>query len=314
MWNGKLVSSLVGSMAVLAIVQSASVARAQDYSIAQFISVLNGLGYAVPLNAPPSDPKVQQAIREFQVDYRLPVDGTLNRPTQDRAMRVVKTLQTQLNRIVKPSPQLPISQFYGQQTETAVRLFQQQNKLPATGVATIETRQRLEDLFNDAVPRGSTSSSTPPSSNTTASESSSSSTRTPSTSNGASSVPFGKIYTGQQVRAILIGFGYDINPEASLSDPAVVRSIRELQQLYGLSETGKADQPTQEVLSKVIRNLRNNLRSILDSDLPVASVYDSATRTAVRQFQSRFNLRVNGVANLEVRTRIDQEAKQVRKG
>mgnify|MGYP002777114043 CR=1 FL=1 len=294
MWNGKFASLLIGSAAAIAIVHPAWAARTQDYTIAQFVSVLNGLGYAVPLNAPPTDPRVQQAIRDFQVQYRLPVDGTLNLPTQDRAAGVIKALQTQLNKVVKPSPQLPGTQFYGKQTEAAVRQFQQQNNLPVTGIATIETRQRLEAIFNDAVPR--TDGSSPPvTSNPTPAPN-------PGTSLG--------IYTEGQFKAVLLGFGYDINPNAPLTDPAIVRAIRELQQIYGLSETGQADRATQETLAQVVRNLRNNLRKVLQSDLAIAQVYDAATQAAVRQFQSRFRLRVNGRANLEVRSRIDQAARR----
>ncbi len=294
MWNARLVSSVVwGSVAVVVCSQSVNAARSQDYSPAQFISVLNGLGYAVPLDASITDPRVQQAIRDFQIQFRLPVDGTLNNPTQDRAADIVRSLQAALNRAVKPSPQLPSSQFYGRQTEAAVKQFQQQNRLPATGTATLETRQRLNDILSDAEPRTPSNPDNPPASNPT--------------------VPSQlSIYTEAQIKAILVGFGYDINSQASLSDPPTVRAIRELQQIYGLSETGAIDRATEEKFSSVIRNLRNNLKMLLRSNFAIAQYYDAATQAAVRQFQSRYGLRVNGVASLEVRSRIDAEARRIR--
>ncbi|MGG6268741.1 peptidoglycan-binding protein [Leptolyngbya sp. AN03gr2] len=289
MWNARLVSGVVwGSVVGIVLCQSVNAARSQDYTPAQFISVLNGLGYAVPLDARIDDPRVQQAIRDFQIQFRLPVDGTLNNPTQDRAADIVRTLQSALNRTVKPSPQLPATQFYGRQTEAAVRLFQQQNRLPATGIATLETRQRLNEIVSDAEPRqptNPTSSANPPRSQLF-------------------------IYTEPEIKAILTGFGYDINSQAPLSDPPTVRAIRELQRNYGLSETGAIDRATEEKFSSVMRNLRNNLRVILRSNFAIAQYYDAATQAAVRQFQARNGLRVTGIADLSVRSRIDAAARR----
>jgi peptidoglycan hydrolase-like protein with peptidoglycan-binding domain len=259
----------------------------------QFLSVLNGLGYAVPTQGAIGDAQVQQGVRQFQIEFRLPVDGRMNIPTQDRLAEIVRTLQLGLNRTVTPNPQLPGSQFYGKQTESAVRQFQQQNRLPATGIATLETRQRLNDVLNDAIPRSQVTGSAP---------------SAPVQSSTLS------IYTEPQVKAILTGFGYDINQQAPLSDAPTQRAIREIQKIYGLSETGQVDRATEEKLSSVMRNLRNNLKAILRSDFAIAQYYDPATQAAVRQFQSRFGLRATGVANLETRSRIDIEARRFRRG
>lgn len=299
MWNARLISSVVcGSVAIVAYTQAANAVRSQDYSPAQFISVLNGLGYAVQLDAPITDPRVQQAIRDFQVQYALPVDGTLNNPTQDKASEIVRSLQSTLNRAVKPSPQLPVSQFYGRQTEAAVKQFQQQNRLPITGIATLETRRRLNAILNDEEPRTAppVTPVTPP---------------TPTTPSARSEL---SIYTEPQIKEILAGFGYDINPQAPLSDAATVKAIRELQGIYGLSQTGAINRDTEERLSSVVRNLRNNLKLLLKSSFAISQYYDAATRAAVEQFQSRYGLRVNGIANLAVRRRIDVEARKLRSG
>lgn len=285
--------------------QAANAARSQDYRPEQFLSVLNGLGYAVPLDATIEDPRVQQGIREFQIQFRLPVDGQLNLPTQDRAADIVRTLQTSLNRILSPSPQLPGSQFYGKQTEEAVRQFQQQNRLPATGIANLETRQRLSDILNDAIPRSSATPTTPATLPATPT--------TPAISPLIARTQL-SVYTEPQIKAILLGLGYDINPQAPLTDAPTVRAIRDLQKNYGLSETGTIDRATEEKLSSVMRNLRNNLRLILRSDFAITQYYDAAVQAAIRQFQSRQNLRVNGIATLEVRSRIDAEARRLRRG
>jgi peptidoglycan hydrolase-like protein with peptidoglycan-binding domain len=281
-----------GSVAVIVCSQSVNAARSQDYSSAQFISVLNGLGYAVPLDAPITDPRVQQAIRDFQIQFRLPVDGTLNNPTQDQAANIVQSLQSALNRTVKPSPQLPVSQFYGKQTEAAVKQFQQQNRLPVTGIVTLETRQRLDQISSDSDPRIPSNPTNPPVASNPPARSQLS------------------IYTEAEIKAILSGFGYDINQQAALSDLPTARAIRDLQRIYGLSESGAIDRETEEKFSSVMRNLRNNLKVILRSNFAIAQYYDAATQSAIRQFQSRYGLRVDGIANLEVRSRIDAEARR----
>ncbi|MBD2370434.1 MULTISPECIES: peptidoglycan-binding domain-containing protein [Leptolyngbya] len=288
--SGWVMGSLVSGMILCPAVNAA---RSQDYTVAQFLSVLNGLGYAVPLNAPIDDPRVRQGIREFQFQFQLPVDETLNIPTQDKAADIVRTLQLGLNRTVRPNPELPGSQFYGKQTEEAVKKFQQQNRLPATGIANLETRRRLNDLLNDAVPRTESQNSPP--------------------SQPALQSPALSIYTDAQIKAILAGFGYDINQKAPLTDAPTRRAIRELQQIYGLSETGLVNRATEEKLSSVMRNLRNNLKAILRSDFAIAQYYDSATQAAIRQFQARYGLRVTGLANLETRSRLDDEARRLRR-
>lgn len=300
MWNGRTnaVAALLGGALLwslaepIAIHQPAWAARTQDYTPEQFISVLNGLGYPVPLATPFSSPSVQQSIRDFQVQYRLPVDGTLNPPTQDLAADLIKKLQADLNRVVKLDAPLPGSQFYGRQTEAAVRSFQQQNKLPATGTATLETRQRINDILNDALPRPGQPGS-----------SGGSSSGSPNTSLG--------IYTQGQLRSLLLGFGYDVNPQQPLTDVSTVRAIQDIQSLYNLPPTGQPDQRTQEILATLVKNLRNSLRIVLRSDLPITQFYDAQAQAAVREFQTRYGLPANGAATLALRSRIDAEARRV---
>jgi peptidoglycan hydrolase-like protein with peptidoglycan-binding domain len=291
---GMTIATVLIGTALSVSVQPAWAVRSQDYAPEQFISVLNGFGYPVSLSAPLTDPIVQQAIRDFQAQNRLPVDGTLNPPTQDKAADLVRQLQSELNRVIQPSPQLPGSQFYGKQTESVVRLFQRQNGLPETGIATFETRQRISDILNDATPRNPT---TPP-------------TTRPATPPPTSSVPLGNLYNESEFRLVLRGLGYDIDPQRPLTDTPTVAAIRDFQQRYGLSVNGGADQPTQEKAAVIVRNLRFSLRVVLKSDLPIDRYYDTPTQEAVRAFQARVGLGVDGIATVRVRQRLDAEAKR----
>ncbi|PSB16372.1 peptidoglycan-binding protein [Phormidesmis priestleyi ULC007] len=275
--------------------QSAWAVRSQNYTPDQFVSVLFGFGYPVTPGTPLIDVRVQQAIRDFQTQYRLPVDGTLNAPTQDKAASLVSDLQTNLNRAMQPSPQLPGSQFYGAQTKNAVALFQRQNKLPETGIATLETYQRLQDIISDAIPLpGQPTTPIAP------------------TAPPVSSVPIGTLYNETDFRAVLLGLGYDVNPAKPLNDAPAVRAIRDFQQRYGLSETGRADQPTQEKAAIVVRNLRNNLKTVLRNNLSIFPFYDDVTQASVRQFQTQAGLRVDGIATQTVRAQLDATARRVR--
>ncbi len=291
--NGAIVTVLVSAAWVLG-GQSAGAVRSQNYTPDQFVSVLFGFGYPVTPGTPLIDLRVQQAIRDFQTQYRLPVDGTLNAPTQDKAASLVSDLQANLNRAMQPSPQLPGSQFYGTQTKNAVALFQRQNNLPETGIATLETYQRLQDIISDAIPLPGQPTPIVP------------------TIPPVSSVAIGTLYNEPDFRAVLLGLGYDVNPNKPLNDGPAVRAIRDFQQRYGLSETGRADQPTQEKAAIVVRNLRNNLKTVLRNNLAIFPFYDDVTEASVRQFQTQAGLRVNGIATQTVRAQLDATARRVK--
>jgi len=292
-FNFAIVPVLIG-VAWMAGGQSAWAVRSQNYTPDQFVSVLVGLGYPVNPGAPLVDVRIQQAIRDFQTQYRLPVDGTLNTPTQDKAASLISDLQTSLNRVVQPSPQLPASQFYGAQTKNAVALFQRQNNLPETGIATLETYQKIRDIVSDAIPLPGQPTPIEP------------------TVPPVSSVAIGALYSETDFRSVLLGLGYEVNPGRPLSDAPSIRAIRDFQQRYGLSETGRADQPTQETGASVVRNLRNNLKLVLRNNLSIVLFYDNATEISVRQFQTQAGLRVDGVATQAVRAQLDAAARRVK--
>ncbi|NJR49769.1 MAG: peptidoglycan-binding protein [Leptolyngbyaceae cyanobacterium CSU_1_3] len=111
---------------------------------------------------------------------------------------------------------------------------------------------------------------------------------------------------------LLSGLGYDIDPQKPLSDSPAVLAIRDFQQRYGLSVNGRADQPTQEKGAAIVRNMRFSLAKVLKNNLPIDRYYDTPTRNAVRDFQSRIGLSVNGIATITVRKRLDEEARRRR--
>jgi peptidoglycan hydrolase-like protein with peptidoglycan-binding domain len=293
----------------LAVYQPVWAARSLDYNAEQFVSVLNGLGYPVALGTPLNDARVQQAIRDFQVQYQLPVDGRINIPSQDLAADVVRNLQRHLNLVLKLKAPLPLTQFYGPQTEAAVKLFQQEYKLPATGIATLETRQKLAEVISRLSP---TAIATVPSTVERPPDDPSMVPAKPSSMPlGTPAATVGNIYEEAEFRLLLQNLGYDIDPSQPLTDVPTQRAIRSFQQTYALAITGQADQLTQERAAMVVRTIRNNLKITMNRNFAVTAAYDADTIAAVKQFQTKMGWRVDGIASPTVRKKLDAEAKRV---
>ncbi len=134
----------LGLAASLVSYEVAFAVRSRDYTPREFRAMLRGFGYNVTPGNTLRDQETIAAIRQFQQGYRLEVDGIAGPITQNLSADLVRILKNNLNLVVKPSPGLSSSQFYDAQTEAAVRRFQQQFNLQATGIATLADRQRLD--------------------------------------------------------------------------------------------------------------------------------------------------------------------------
>ncbi|MGH8001296.1 MAG: peptidoglycan-binding domain-containing protein, partial [Brasilonema sp.] len=102
-------------------------------------------GYSVKLSDTPlTAADTKTAIQEFQKGYQIkPANGTAGTKTQDFAAKIVEVLQTNLNLVTKPNPPLPRNQYYGPQTEAAVKQYQKKLGLQETGIADLALRQKL---------------------------------------------------------------------------------------------------------------------------------------------------------------------------
>lgn len=128
-----------------------------NYTNAQLRNILNGLGHRTKVSgdgsnfpltnddSPLTDAHTQEAIKKFQQEYQLVVDGIAGPKTMAMAERVIRILQDELNRVVKAG--LPSNQpFYGPLTVAAVKRFQSQIHLPQDGVASYPVRVKLYEL------------------------------------------------------------------------------------------------------------------------------------------------------------------------
>jgi peptidoglycan hydrolase-like protein with peptidoglycan-binding domain len=118
------------------------------YALNQFKAVLDGLGYNLGPNGYGGnhsnvlDFYTQAAIQEFQAQHHLPITGTLDHTTSDKARQLIRNLKHSLNLAI--DAQLPINEFYGPRTFEAVTRFQKLHHLPVTGIASNVVRNRLD--------------------------------------------------------------------------------------------------------------------------------------------------------------------------
>ncbi|KAM3095098.1 peptidoglycan-binding protein [Phormidesmis sp. 146-35] len=126
-----------------------------NYTNAEIRSILNGLGFRSRVfsddrtnpsfpytedNSPLTDPTTQHAIRKFQTEYKLGVDGTAGSETKAKLEQVMRILHSELRALV--DPRFPMDQpFYGLQTIAAMRTYQRQ--LAEDGIATLPVREKL---------------------------------------------------------------------------------------------------------------------------------------------------------------------------
>lgn len=135
---------------------------AVNYTNAQIRSILNGLGFRSRVfsndrtnpsfpytedNSAMTDPSTQHAIRKFQTEYKLTIDGIAGSVTKAKLEQVMRILHSELKAVVDPN--FPTNEpFYGLQTIAAVRTYQRQ--LAEDGIATLPVREKLYEKSGGA--------------------------------------------------------------------------------------------------------------------------------------------------------------------
>jgi peptidoglycan hydrolase-like protein with peptidoglycan-binding domain len=120
-------------------------------------------------------------------------------------------------------------------------------------------------------------------------------------------------YTPREMHSVLRGFGYEIILGDTLTNQASVNAIRQFQQGYKLPVDGSANSKTQDYAADLVKILQTNLNIVVKPNpaLPVNQFYGPQTEAAVMQFQRKLNLPDTGIATLQVRQRLDEEAKKL---
>ncbi|HIK08070.1 MAG TPA: peptidoglycan-binding protein [Trichormus sp. M33_DOE_039] len=121
-------------------------------------------------------------------------------------------------------------------------------------------------------------------------------------------------YTPQEFRAVLRGLGYNVQVTNSpLTDAETKKAISEFQKGYKLTVDGIAGPKTQDFAATIMQVLQGNLNAVLKpkSPLPRDQFYSSRTEELVKEYQKKNQLQETGIANLALRQKLDQEAKNV---
>ena len=130
-------------------------------------------------------------------------------------------------------------------------------------------------------------------------------------------------YTNAQFRSILNGHGFGYAPESDsyfpissyegpLTDKVTVDAIKALQTYFQLTVDGIAGPKTMAKAEQAMRVLQANLNLVVKANLPANQpFYGPKTVAAVKEFERRYGYPVDGVANLAVRQRLNNLARQM---
>jgi peptidoglycan hydrolase-like protein with peptidoglycan-binding domain len=273
----------LGLLLGLGIALLAMPAKAQ-YGSEAFVAVLQGIGYPIEPGASLDSYSVKTAIAAIQREGNLPITGRLDGYTESYTENNVKLLQRQLNQVL--DLKLPSDQpFYGPLTRSGITKFQQAYNLPPTGIADLTTRRYLQQAVSRVA-------------------------MVPQTTYVPPMGGDNEFYSNAELRVILQGLGYDIDPNRPLTDRPAVVALLDFQRQYGLTRSGVADLATQRKAQTVLRELQENLRRIVDRNLIVTDNYDSQTVKAIKTFQAQERLSIDGIATTEVRQRLNTIARR----
>ncbi len=124
-----------------------------------------------------------------------------------------------------------------------------------------------------------------------------------------------RVYTPQQFRAVLGGLGYKVKASNQpLTDVETKKAITEFQTGYKLKPVdGVAGLKTQNFAANIVRILQANLNVVMKPNppLPRDQFYGTRTEAVVKEFQKKFQLQETGIADLALRQKLNEEAKNV---
>ena len=224
---------------------------------------LIGLGYLEDDADGDFGPRTTEAVKAFQADFGLAVDGSAGKATQTALRNAVVRVQVELKKLgYDPGG---ADGHFGPRTASAVKAFQKKLGLKQTGTADAATRKAIDDRSGGmqsgtAIPRGS---------------------------------------SGTQVKYLqqaLTGLGFSAGTVDGHYGSMTEAAVREFQDAYGLTVDGKAGRLTMTALKNTVVALQSDLARKGYESGTINGVYGNGTKSAVKSYQKYHGFTVSGVA------------------
>ncbi|GAB3058664.1 peptidoglycan-binding protein [Virgibacillus ainsalahensis] len=236
----------------------------------------------------------QQRVEEFQSNYDLEVTGKSDKATMEKLDEVYNSpfqngkrhddtisLKEQLN--LTAFGGITVTSLYGNFTEQRVKELQRYLGLKDNGIADALTREKLNELAGTGFQQGDRHAS----------------------------------IANLKEKLNVIGFGGIT--VTNLFGSFTEQRITQFQEYYGLDATGTANAETIEKVNDVYTSpfqqgkrhddtiaLKENLNLLGYGHITVTTLYGSFTDKQVRNFQSDYGLKVNGIADERTLAKIDE--------
>src|SRR5699024_11107596 len=261
----------------------------KDERVIELKSNLSNLGFPVSGNGTNFfGDKTEQQVKEFQAYYDLNVTGIVDDKTLDK-MEELLSSPLQEGKRDKATVQLKKdlaalgfavpgngTTLYGKETAKKVRAFQSHYGLTESGIADEITLAKIQELLEAPLSNG--------------------------------------VYREdvKTLKSNLDRLGFPVPGKGTtLFGPNTEKKVKEFQKYYGLEVTGIADDKTLEKMEELLssplqKGNRDKATVQLKKDLAVLGVavagrgtnfYGKETAKKVREFQSYYNLNVNGIAD-----------------
>lgn len=232
---------------------------------------LIGLGYLEGEADGSYGAKTKAAVMVFQAEFGLAVDGNAGSDTQTAIRNAMVRLQVELkNNGYNPGG---ADGHFGSKTRNAVKAFQKDQGLSATGVADQATRKALDALttglkVTTSLCRGS---------------------------------------FGTQVKYLqqaLIGLGYLSGSADSSYGNMTTEAVKAYQRAYGLTADGSAGPATLTSIKNAVVALQSDLSRRGYACSALNGVYGSSTTSAVSAYQRACGISATGVAGSATMTKL----------
>lgn len=264
----RILSLLLALLTVLSLLPAARVEAAsmkqgsRGSNVKQLQQNLIGLGYLEGSADGSYGSGTKAAVKEFQRDFGLSVDGNAGEATQSALRSAVVRLQVEL----KARGYTPGSADgkFGGKTKKALQAYQEDNNLDKTGAADSDTWA--------AINRGT------------------SGMKVASLRRGSS---------GTQVKYLqraLIGLGYLDGMADGQYGSKTAAAVREYQRDFGLGVDGNAGRNTMISIKNTVVALQSDLSRKGYDPNGIDGVFGSGTKTAVKAYQRAIGVAVTGIA------------------